>query len=186
MFAPKTLGRHQPFKVPQLRNAYQKANLNHGFAFGPDGSFSAVSEFLGQADFRSLANDVTKIRNLQAFVMTIDTGTAPAVGYSTTIGPANADDPAAASAWSLLEEQAAATNVDLIAKGTIDGDIHGLLYRPGSGDYLADKTGLGPFTRSQLRARIAAGDTLTLMGVFPGTGVRMGIDRDLDGRLDGD
>src|SRR5439155_13492973 len=113
--------------------------------------------------------DLAKVRNLQAFVMTVDTGTAPAVGYTTTIHPLNIDDPAVASAWSLLEEQAAATNVDLIAKGTVDGQLRGLLYRPSSGDYLPDKTGLGPFTRSELRAKIAAGDTLSLMGVFPGS-----------------
>jgi hypothetical protein len=102
------------------------------------------------------------------------------------MGPASVDSAAAASDWSLLEEQAAVGNVDLIAKGTLDGEVRGLLYRPRSADYLVDKTGLGPFTRAQLRDKIAAGDTLSLMGVPPGSGVRMGLDRDLDGRLDGD
>jgi hypothetical protein len=69
---------------------------------------------------------------------------------------------------------------------TINGKVRGLLYRPSSNDYVADRTGLGPFTRAELLAKIAAGDTLSLMGVPPGSGVRMGIDRDLDGRLDGD
>ena len=45
---------------------------------------------------------------------------------------------------------------------------------------------MGPFTQAQLWNKIAAGDTLTVMGVPPGSGLRMGIDRDLDGRFDGD
>jgi hypothetical protein len=37
-----------------------------------------------------------------------------------------------------------------------------------------------------LREKILLGDTLTIMGVPPGSGRRMGIDRDIDGILDGD
>jgi hypothetical protein len=41
-------------------------------------------------------------------------------------------------------------------------------------------------TRAQLVTKIAAGDRLTIMGVPPGAGLRMGIDRNEDGVLDGD
>jgi hypothetical protein len=41
-------------------------------------------------------------------------------------------------------------------------------------------------TRAQLRSKILAGDTLTIMGAPIGSGQRMGIDRDLVGALDGD
>ena len=41
-------------------------------------------------------------------------------------------------------------------------------------------------TRAQLRAKVLAGDTLTIMGVPVGSGTRMGIDRNLNGILDGD
>jgi len=61
-----------------------------------------------------------------------------------------------------------------------------LLYRPASNDYITDQTGLGPFVLAQIRGAIVKGDTLTFMGVPPGSGVRMGIDRDLNGILDGD
>jgi hypothetical protein len=86
----------------------------------------------------------------------------------------------------VLEGQAALGHIDLIAKGTIDSKIRGLRYRPGLDDYVTDRTGVGPFTQAQLWNKIAAGDTLTVMGVPPGSGLRMGIDRDLDGRFDGD
>ena len=41
-------------------------------------------------------------------------------------------------------------------------------------------------TRAELETKITACDTLTVMGVPPGSGQRMGIDRNLDGVLDGD
>jgi hypothetical protein len=53
------------------------------------------------------------------------------------------------------------------------------LYRP-------DTTNLTSFTRAQLLAKVQNGDTITLMGVPPGSGLRMGIDRNEDGVLDGD
>ena len=43
-----------------------------------------------------------------------------------------------------------------------------------------------PLTRAQLVAKVLVGDTLTIMGVPPGTGPRLAIDRDLNGVLDGD
>ncbi len=41
-------------------------------------------------------------------------------------------------------------------------------------------------TRAQLRTKILAGDTVTIMGVPVGSGTRVGVDRDLNGVLDGD
>ena len=79
------------------------------------------------------------------------------------------------------------TNIDLIVKGTVDGQQRGLLFQPGPNNlYRSDKTGVGPFTRSQLMLKIQAGDNLTFMGVPPGSGYRMGIDHDVNGVLDGD
>ena len=71
--------------------------------------------------------------------------------------------------------------MDLIVKGTIQGVVHGLLYQPASNNYPVDQAGLGPFTQAQLVSLVKAGDTLSIMGVPPGSGVHMGIDRDLDG-----
>jgi hypothetical protein len=60
------------------------------------------------------------------------------------------------------------------------------LYQPASSNYRSDKTGIGPFTQAQLQAKISAGDSLSFSGVPPATGLRIGIDRDLNGELDGD
>jgi hypothetical protein len=78
------------------------------------------------------------------------------------------------------------TNISLIAKGTIDGKRRSLLYRPNTGDYMTDKTDVGPFTHAELVNKIMAGDTLSVMGVPPVSGVRMGIGRGLNGVLDGE
>jgi hypothetical protein len=124
--------------------------------------------------------------NLAAFVQSFDTGTAPAVGYSRTISAANVASAAITNDWALLESQAAVGNIDLIAKGTVNGQLHGLLYQPGPGTYRTDSTNLAALTHAQLVAKINAGDRLTIMGVPPGSGLRMGIDRNEDAVLDGD
>jgi len=66
--------------------------------------------------------------------------------------------------------------VDLIANGTVNGVITGLLYVPSSGLY---QTGSTTYTQAQLITFIQNGDTLTVMGVPPGSGQRMGPDRKL-------
>jgi hypothetical protein len=79
-----------------------------------------------------------------------------------------------------------AGNIDLIATGTVQGQIHGLLYLPAANTYQTDTTGLGPFTQAQLTTFIQNGDTLTLMGVPQGSGTRMALDGNLDGIWNGD
>src|SRR5205085_7880283 len=130
-------------------------------------------------------NTATK-NNLAAIIECFDTGTTPAVRYSRTITSSNVNTTTISNDWSLLESQAAVTNVDLIAKGTIHGQRHGLVYQRASGNYRPDTTNLSTFTRSQLVTNIQAGDTLTIMGIPPGSGTRMGIDRDENGVLDAD
>ena len=192
--SPKSLLQEsQDFKVPQLRNLYKKtfftdtpgATSLDGFGLSHDGTDPSLFRFLSHPTFPFIQNDTTKT-NLSAFLLCFDTGTAPAVGYSRTVVSTNVNDSALNTDWTLLQNQAAASNIDLIAKGTIDGKRHGLLFQPASSTYKSDRIGLGPYTQTQLKTKIQGGDTLTFMGVPPGTGTRMGIDRDLNGELDGD
>ncbi len=97
-----------------------------------------------------------------------DTGTAPAVGYTITLNTANVATPAAQSNWALLQSQAAAGNIDLIARGTVRGNLRGLLYRPSTTDYITNAGTV--FAQGDLQGLIAGGDTLSFMGVYPGTG----------------
>jgi YVTN family beta-propeller protein len=185
----------QDFKVPHLRNIYQKTSLNRGvgtnsvggFGFLHDGTFQDIFTFLTQPVFQNFQNNDVIKSNVQAYLLCFDTGTAPAVGYARTLWATNVTTASLSNDWSTLESQAAGgTNIDLIVKGTIDGARHGLLYQPGANNYKLDTTNAAPFTRAQLVAKVQAGSTLTIMGVPPGSGLRMGIDRNGDGVLDAD
>jgi hypothetical protein len=158
-----------------------------GFGFLHDGTFDTLPAFLSQPVFGTFATNGPIKTNLNAFMLCLDTGIAPAVGYARTLVAANVTTPAISNDWSLLEAQAAAgTNLDLVVKGTVDGQRRGLLYQPGPNNYLPDSTNLAPLTRAQLTTKILAGDTLTVMGVPVGTGARMGGDRNENGVLDAD
>ena len=118
--------------------------------------------------------------------MCFDTGTPAATGYSRTLTSMPVHSGPAQNDWNTLQSLAGAGTIDLIANGTIQGQVHGLLYQPSSNSYETDTTGLGPFTQAQLTSFIQAGDTLTVMGVPAGSGTRMAIDRNLDGKKNGD
>jgi YVTN family beta-propeller protein len=189
----------QSFKVPQLRITYQKMSFNNapgassigGFGIIHDGTDPDLQTFLSRNVFGAFAAQTTAgatIRsNINAFVQCFDTGTAPAVGYARTLTAASIDTASVSNDWNLLESQAALlTNINLVIKGTIDGFQHGLLYQPASSNYRLDTVTMAPMTRSQLRSKVLAGDTLTILGVPPGSGTRIGIDRNENGVLDGD
>ena len=163
----------QPMKNAQLRNLYQKllfTSLNassiDGFGLTHDGSVPTIGAFLANPAFQ--AYTVVDKVDMAAYLASFDTGTAPAVGYTVTLRAANVTGVSAQNAWATLQSQAVAGNNDLIARGTIQGQLHGLLYQPSTNNYISD-TGV-TYTQAQLQALIAAGDTLSLMGVYPGTG----------------
>jgi YVTN family beta-propeller protein len=177
----------QPMKHSQLRNMYQKTNVKfgngtvsvNGFGFTNDGHDTGLVAFFSGGLFQSpgvLAGNTQAKADMEAYMMCFDTGTAPAVGYSRTLTAATVNTPAAQSDWSTLQSQAATgpANIDLIANGTIKGQIGGLLYLPATGTYQTT-TGIGPLTQAQLTALIVGGDTLTIMGVPPGSGARMAL-----------
>jgi hypothetical protein len=157
-----------------------------GYGFTHDGAIPNLQTFLSQPVFSAIRNNTSVKNNLGAFVQCFDTGTAPAVGYTRTASAANVNSLSLSNDWNLLESQAAISNIDLIIKGTIDGNLHGALYQPALGTYRLDSVQVPALTRTQLQTKILAGDTVTLMGVPPGSGVRMGIDRNQDGVLDAD
>jgi YVTN family beta-propeller protein len=181
----------QPLKVPHLRNEYQKllytnkqATSIDGFGLDHAGFFSNFADFFTAPSFVNYS--AAQKLDMGAFMLCFDTGMAPTVGYTRTVTAANVATASIQSDWKLLQNQAAAGNSEHIVKGSLAGQLHGLLYQPATNNYVTDKTGLGPFTQGQLMLLVQKGDTLSIMGVPPGSGRRMGIDRNLDGILDGD
>jgi len=163
----------QAMKMPELRNIYQKELYNRfgatsidGFGLDNDGASAGLEVFLEGPAFRPYSE--AERTDLIAYSLAFDTGTAPAVGYTLTLSSASVTIKQAQELWNLLESQAANANIDLIARGTIQGQVHGLLYQPATSTYIGD-TGT-VYTQAQLQAFLQAGDTLSFMGVYPGTG----------------
>jgi len=162
----------QAIKVSELRNIYQKllysrhnAESIDGFGMEHDGNISIPSDLLDEPIFKYTRRQKT---DMTSYLLCFDTGTAPAVGYTITLTAANVNDKKEQGDWATLESQAVAANADLIARGTIQGQVHGLLYQPGRNRYVSDTHAI--FTHAQLQALIENGDTLSFMGVYPGTG----------------
>jgi YVTN family beta-propeller protein len=163
----------QPLKVPELRNIYQKllydrfgATSIDGFGLAHDGIDSGLAEFLSHKLFNGYT--AAEKNDIAAYSLCFDTGTAPAVGYTLTLTAATVGSSSAQTDWTTLQLQASAGNIDLIARGTLQGQVHGLLYQPSASNYIDDTNAV--HTQAQLQALIAAGDTLSFMGVYPGTG----------------
>lgn len=167
LFAP------QPIDTPQLRNIYQRQLYTRhnttsidGFGMEHDGNISAPSDLLSEPIF----NDYTAQQktDMTSYLLCFDTGTAPAVGFTITLSAANVNNQQEQTYWATLQSQAQATNIDLIGRGTIQGQVRGLVYEPATNVYLSDNK--VQYTQSQLQGFIENGDTLSFMGVYPGTG----------------
>ena len=181
----------QDMKVPQLRNEYRKTGFSQangavnkrGFGFTHDGGLDNLFDFLHFPRFNFTDDD--QRRDMEAYLMSFDTGMAPAVGYQITFDGSNDADPTAVSEMDTLEAQAALNYCDLIAKGRVNGQPRGWVYA-GGGNWQSDKSAEPPIASADLRALGGLGTELTVTGVPFGSGHRMGVDRDRDGDLDGD
>ncbi len=179
----------QGFKVPQLRNMYQKTGFTdgpgaqkRGFGFLHDGSIDNLFNFLNLAVFNFASNQ--ERRDLEAFLLAFDTGTAPSVGREVTVSGANK---ALAGTVQLLDSLYAAADAghcDLVAHGRMGGVAKGFVYQTGQRSFLSDYNPEGTFRADSLRLLAQDGGEITYLGVPPGSGTRMGIDRDRDGYRD--
>ncbi len=198
------------FKVPHLRNAYQKVGMFgeaptdffpdadgtfmgdqvRGTGFLHDGTSATAFEFLGADVF---STNVTQRRDLEAFIMEFDTDLAPIVGQQTTVTSTSGSDilgrvdlliQRANTTYYTSPTLGAVKECDLIAKGIIANEQRGWRYI-GSNNFESDLVGDPTWTKSQLLAAAAQiGQPITFTCVPPGSGKRMGIDRDSDTVLD--
>ncbi len=137
-----------------------------GFGLTHDGHSSGLSDFLRDPLFTDYS--ASQKTDISAYELCFDTGTAPAVGFTITLTSATVTNASAQTGWATLESQASAGNISLIGRGTIQGKVHGLLYQPSTNNYISDTNAL--YTQAQLQTLILAGDTMSMMGVYPGTG----------------
>jgi YVTN family beta-propeller protein len=191
----------QDFKIPHLRNMYQKVGMfgmpaipllgsgptSHqgdqvrGFGFLHDGSIDTLFRFHGSGVF---SLDDTEQQELEAFMFAFPTNLAPIVGQGITL---TSTSPAAVGTRiNLLIARAAANECELTVKGTLAGQQRGW-WRAVNGTFVADRASDPSLTDAQLRNQASTpGQERTYLCVPPGSGVRVGIDRDEDGFRDRD
>jgi hypothetical protein len=232
----------QIFKVPHLRNAYQKIGMYgsspdqrhavasvvpplnpkvdavRGFGYQHDGATATVEHFL--TGFVFLKTTTTVVFNgtaappnpfgiplfadpadplnpakgisteglalrraLASFVLSFDTNMRPIVGQQVTLDTKNAS--AVADRIALFEAQAVAGACDLVVRGRIRHRDAGFVFTNGS--FLADIATTPPLSDAELRSLVGeVTGALTFTCAPPGSGFRLGIDRDGDGYADGD
>ncbi|EYF07473.1 YncE family protein [Chondromyces apiculatus] len=207
----------QLFKVPHLRNAYQKVGMfgmpevaglisqdnGHkgdqvrGIGFLHDGAIDTVYRFMLGAGFSvdfpfaptpngfasTPAGDVER-REVEQFMLAFDTDLAPIVGQQITL----TDDNAATVGprIDLLKARADQGECDLVVKSQFLLRELGFLYL-GGGQFATSRASAPHLSDTALRllANLASRE-LTYTCAPPGSGVRMALDRDGDGHLDGD
>ena len=192
-------GETQLFKVPQLRTLYQKVGMFglastpsygsadtsamgpqiRGFGFSHDGSVDTLARFVRSSIFQ--LHDPEVRRQLETYLFVIDSNLAPCVGQQVTLV---GEDPTAQARVDLLSTRAAASECDLTVKGVLGGEARGW-YATADGRLQGDRAADAAIDPTVLHAA-AAGAPLTYTCVPPGSGVRLGIDRDGDGVFDGD
>ncbi|WP_437579404.1 hypothetical protein [Sorangium sp. So ce887] len=123
-------------------------------------------------------------RELEQFLLAFDSNLAPIVGQQVTLTKQNAA--AAGPRIDLLRARADAGECDLVVKGLHSDEVEGFLY-VGSGLFVGNRLCDPPITGAALRHRASRKrGELTYTCAPPGSGERIGLDRDGDGFRDGD
>jgi hypothetical protein len=189
-------GEPQHMKVPHVRNVYAKVGMFQtsgpqvrGTGILHDGSVDFIETFLSASVFSLTAQERD---DLAEFVLASPTDIAPIVGQQVTIGPGNFVVGDVNARITLIDARAAAsfaskvlggvvTECDVIVK-TVEGGVEKGYYSELGGTYTPDDNGPN-ISEATLRAKanpVGDAQTLTYTAVPPGSGERMGIDRDED------
>jgi hypothetical protein len=196
----------QNFKIPGLRQMYTKVGMFgpttgvaptfgdqvRGWGFNHDGSIDTMKIFLDSPPSPGFFNLTNQNKlDIEQFMLAFPTDLAPIVGQQITLDATNADAVAprinlliarAGTAFTSLILGGNVTECDLIVKGSVGGTPRGWL-RLASGLF-RDDTG-ATLDDTSLRALALTEGPLTYTCAPPGSGTRMGIDRDEDTVLDG-
>jgi YVTN family beta-propeller protein len=195
-----------PFKVPQLRNMFDKfgmdltqTNSRAGFGFSHDGSVDTLTRFVqdgfGFTDDQQTADLIAFLLSLTGSDLIINAtndsnrspglpglDTAAAVGRQITIN----NSASVALINTMIAMATSATGrVDLVVKGWESGLPRGWFYDSTRSLFQSDRQAETE-TATALRALAAVGSEQTYTLVPRGTGRRIGIDRNADGFLDRD
>jgi hypothetical protein len=205
----------QLFKVPQLRNLYQKVGMFgnpdtpgffpednefkgdqvRGFGFLHDGHVDTVFRFhhgmsfsevvTGTGNGGILAGPAGEIQRRQLEAFVLAFPSNLAPIVGQQITVTADASTLAVSRVQLLRERADAGECELVAKTALFDVEAGFLY-VGSGQFRTDRRAAPPIAEATLRLLARAGHPVTYTCVPRGSGERIGVDRDGDGAWDGD
>ena len=195
----------QHFKVPHLRNAYQKVGMFgmpavggipqsgdpgaeqvRGFGLLHDGAIDTLVSFVSAGVFQFPGGDAQRA-GVANFVLAFDSDLPPVVGQQVTLTAANGSDAAVVGRLDLLVQRASTkypeapsatiNECDLVAKGHVAGKPRGW-WMSAPGVFTPDVDGAPTISDASLR-QIAAvgGQELTYTCGPVGSGPRLGTDR---------
>ena len=184
------------FKIPHFRDQYQKVGM-FGWAFnGPPATGPQVRGFSFNHNGATSSNFIiadlgmpeSDLLALRAFLYGFPTESPPITGQQVTL--TNNNQAQATARIDLLVERALIElpipECDLIVKGVVNGAARGWSMMQ-AGQFRSDIATEPLLSQTELQTLASdPGDRLTFMCVPWGSGERIGIDRDLDGILDGD
>jgi len=197
----------QEFKVPHIRNMYQKVGKFgntgrfsaddgnageqiRGFGFMHDGHMDTLNNFFKGDVFRfdfNAAENERIISEVVAFVMAADSELAPIVGQQVTLSAGFGADKQ--QRLDLLVERAGVTTpraeCDLVARGVVDGVARGY-FMDAPNEFKSDRAAERSTLNELLDSVRNDEAVLTFTCVPPASGVWFGIDKNEDGVLDGD
>ncbi|MBN8226837.1 hypothetical protein JYK02_04860 [Corallococcus macrosporus] len=173
-----------------------------GFGFTHDGAVDTLFRFFSAIVFanNSIGGPLvgfrsdTERRGVEAYMLAVDSDLAPIVGQQVTLTSTNASVVGARIDLLMARAKApfvskilggATYEADLVAKAAIGTRVKGFLFDRAAGTWKPDD-GTANITTAALRALAnTLGQEVTFTAVPPGSGTRIALDRNLDGRLDG-
>jgi DNA-binding beta-propeller fold protein YncE len=196
---------HSDLKVAHLRNMYEKIGptfgdhvappplARSGFGFTHDGSVPDLGTFFSHSVFTVTAQEA---RDLSLFSMHFPTGTKPAVGLQFTVPPGPPPNPALSEAETVLagligawpgdpglgDLANGARHCELVVATLFSGTLR--RYYLSAGLWIPDAADEPPLTTTELRE--GASSPLSFLCAPDDSGLRLGSDRDEDGRLNAD
>ncbi|MDY7229451.1 YncE family protein [Hyalangium rubrum] len=197
------------FKIPQLRNLYEKVGMEltqseslAGFGFAHHGAMDSIARFIAGTPNFFPGND-QEVADLVAFLLAFSGSDLPrgsetnlfeppgpdskdthaAVGRQVTLNSAY-PSPAESALLNTFLALADSGKVGLVVKGRQGGLERGYTYA-GQGEFQSDRA-WERVSAAQLRMRAGPGNELTWTVVPQGTQWRIGVDQDSDGRFDRD
>lgn len=190
------------FGMPRLlgfspETAQFQGDQVRGFGFLHDASVDTLKSFFSVVLFQESNNngqgfsDAGGHRDMEQFMLSFDTDLAPIVGQQITYSAISSQE--TENRIDLLMQRATTAFVskslggnvveaDLVVKATVDGIARGFIYE-GANNFLSDQNEV--YSKTELQCLAYTDGPLTFTAVPPGSGDRIGLDRDSDSVYDG-